>query len=120
MQSASFSHCPDPTSRVGQLLRFRQISLALSQLLLSPPAFRHVHHRTHVLNEVAGWIENGVSYYVDISELAAGMDDSIIRLEPCFLTLCRLDRLPKHGSIIGMDALIKRLKSRSSTVRIKT
>src|SRR5271166_4486484 len=105
MQCASFSYVPSPTSRMCELLRFCQIGLALPQLLLSPPAFRHIHHGTHVLNEVAGRVENGVSYHVDVSDLAAGMDDSVIRLVVELRTTRCRRYFPDLGVIIGMDTL---------------
>src|ERR1700756_1363992 len=46
-----------------------------------PPALGDVYHRTDELNEIAGWTENGMAYRVDVADLAAGMDDSVIELE---------------------------------------
>ena len=43
-----------------------------------------VHHGTHELDEIAGWAEDRAAYYVDISDLAARMNDSVIQLELCW------------------------------------
>jgi hypothetical protein len=61
-----------------------------------------------------------VCLWKDISELAARMNESAIQFEIRFFTLCCLDRCPKFGLIIRMDALKKRFVSRLFTVPIKT
>src|ERR1700688_266526 len=83
-------------------------------------ALGHVHHGTHVLNEIARWVENGVSYDVDVSDLASGMDDSVIRLiVDLVATRCRR-YFADLGLVVGMDALQECFEARQSVVRIKT
>src|SRR5712664_1297712 len=101
-------------------LCFRQVALASPQLLFGPFALGDVHHGTHEFNQIAGWAENGMAHPVDVSNLAAGMNDSVILLEICFHTQCCLGRCPLFGLIIRMDALEERFESRLSTVRVKT
>src|SRR5258708_4992555 len=120
MQCASFSDVPGPTSRMCELLRLCKMAAPLPRLVFSPPAFRHVHPGPHVLNEVAGWVEKGVSYHLDVSDLAAGMDDSVIRLVVEFGTPRCRRYFPDLGLIIRVDALQECFKSRQSVARIKT
>src|SRR5713226_1033581 len=61
-----------------------------------------------------------MAHDVDVSNLAAGMDDSVIQLELRLLAPCRVGCFPKFGLIIRMDKLKECFKSRFSTVRIKT
>src|ERR1700675_4330161 len=49
--------------------------------LLSPLVLSDVHHGTHELNKVARWTENGMPYCVDVPDIAAGMNDSVIKIE---------------------------------------
>jgi len=51
-------------------------------------------------DEIAGWTKNGMSHYVDVSDLAAGMNDSIVQLEFRFFTPCCLGRFPNSEVII--------------------
>jgi hypothetical protein len=109
-----------PTARVAEPLRFRQITFASAQGFFRPLAVGYVHHGTDEFNEIAGWAENGMAHHVDISDLAAGMNDSVIQLEIRSFTLCFLDRFPDSGLIIRMNALKEHFVSRLATVRIKT
>ena len=71
-------------SHGGHPVDVREVRLRLAQslaLFLRPLAFGDVHHGTHEFNEFAGWAENRMAHYVDISDLAAGMNDSVIQLE---------------------------------------
>jgi hypothetical protein len=55
-----------------------EIHLRLTQslaLFLRPVASGGVDHCTHKFNEIGGWAENGMAYHVDVSDLAAGMND---------------------------------------------
>ena len=65
----------------------------------------HHHHGTHGLNEIAGWAENRVAHSVDISDLAAGMNDSVIHFELRPFALCSLELFRDPGLIIRMNAL---------------
>src|SRR6266851_3619928 len=75
---------------------------------------------THEFNEIAGWAENGMAYCVDVSNLAAGMSDSVIHLELCFFTPCAIEVFSGLGLIMRMDALKECLESRLPTLRVKT
>src|SRR5271156_2797835 len=61
-----------------------------------------------------------MSDHMDVSNLAAGMNESVIQLVLCLLTACLLDCFPAPGLIIRMDALQERLVLRLSVARIKT
>jgi len=61
-----------------------------------------------------------MAYHVDVSDPAAGMNDSVIQFEVRVLTPCFLDRFAEFGLIIRMDALKERFVSRLPAVRIKT
>src|ERR1700692_2044282 len=61
-----------------------------------------------------------MAYRVDVPNLAAGMNNSVIHLELHLLTPCRVGYFPDSGLIIRMDALRKCFESRLSTVRVKT
>ncbi len=97
-----------------------EIRLRLAQRLFCPLALGYVDHSTDEFNEIAGLAWNGMAYHVDVSDPAAGMNDSVIQLELRVLTRCCLDRFANFGLIIRMDALKERFVSRLSTVRIKT
>src|SRR5713226_877771 len=101
-------------------LRFSQMGLARAQFFLRPFAFGDVNHGTHEFNQIAGWAENGMAHHVDVSNLAAGMNDSITQLELRLLAPRYLGCFPNLGLIIGMDAVHKCFESRFSTVRVKT
>src|SRR6266853_2277123 len=116
----SADNVPAETSRMAKPLRLRQIGLARAQFLLRPLALGDVDHGAHELNQIAGWAENGMAHHVDVSNLAAGMNDSVILLEICFHTQCCLGGCRLFGLIIRMDALEERFESRLSTVRVKT
>src|SRR6202022_3545241 len=68
-----------------------ELDFALPDLFFRPLALGDVDHGTHELNEIAGWAENRVTYYVDISDLAAGMNDSVVQLEVRPFALCSLE-----------------------------
>ncbi len=120
MQGVSSRYAPDPAPRMAKPLRLRQVGLARAQFFLRPFSLGDVNHGTHELNQIAGWAENGMAHPVDVSNLAAGMNDSVILLEICFHTQCCLGRCPLFGLIIRMDALEERFESRLSTVRVKS
>src|SRR5258708_14744520 len=62
-------------------LRFSQMGLARAQFFLRPFAFGDVNHGAHEFNQIAGWAKNRMAHHVDDSNLAGGMDDSVIQLE---------------------------------------
>src|SRR5467141_934517 len=101
-------------------LRFSQMGLARAQFFLRPFAFGDVNHGTHEFDQIAGWAENGMAHHVDVSDRAAGMNDSVIQPELRLLTPRCLGCLPNFGLIIRMDALKECFESRFSTVRVKT
>src|SRR5258708_13144425 len=61
-----------------------------------------------------------MAHHGDDSNLAAGMDDSVIQLELRLLAHRCLACFPKFGLIIRMDALKECFESRFSNVRVKT
>src|SRR6266446_8904399 len=101
-------------------LRFSQMGLARAQLFLRPLALGDVNDGTHKFNQVAGRAENGMGHRVDISNLAAGMNDSVIQLDLRLLAPRCLGCSPNFGLIIRMDALKECFESRFSTMRVKT
>src|SRR5271154_1486435 len=58
--------------------------------------------------------------HVDVSDLAAGMNNSILQLVLRVLTTRGVDRFPDFGLIFRNDALNKRFVAWLSTERIKT
>src|SRR6266404_8832824 len=101
-------------------LRLRQVCLAHAQFFFRPFTLGDVHHGTHDFNQIAGWAEKGMAHRVDVSNLAAGMNDSVIQLELRLLAPRCLGCFPSFGLIIRMDALKECFESRLSTVRVKT
>ena len=59
-------------------------------------------------------------HHVDVSNVAAGMNDSVIQLELRLLAPRCLGCSPNFGLIIRMDALKECFESRFSTMRVKT
>ena len=82
--------------------------------LLAALALGHVHHGTHELNDVAGWAENRAAHYVDISDLAAWINDSVVQFEVRTFARRSLDRSCDPGLIIRMNAFEECLESRLS------
>src|ERR1700694_1371834 len=78
-------------------------ALSITQRLC-PLVLGDVDHGTDEFNEIAGWTENGMAYCVDVPDLAAGMNDSVIELELSLFTACSFD-LFQPTLIIRMDAL---------------
>src|SRR5713101_4102827 len=105
---------------MAEPLRFCQMGLARSQLFLRLLALGNVNDGTHKFNQIAGWAENGMAHHVDVSDRAAGMNDSVIQLELRLLAPRCLGCFPNFGLIIRMDALKECFESRLSTVRVKT
>src|SRR5260370_25599228 len=101
-------------------LRLCQVSLAYEQFFFRPLTLGDVNHGTHEFNQIAGWAENGMAHYVDVSNLAAGMNDSVIQVGLCLLTPCCQGHFPELGLIIRMDTLKNCLESRQPIVRVKT
>src|SRR5260370_42141636 len=101
-------------------LCFRQVALASPQLLFGPFALGDVHHGTHEFDQIAGWAENRMAHSVDISNLAAGMNDSVIQLELRLLAPRCLGCFPNLGLIVRMNALKECFESRVSTVPLQT
>ncbi len=97
-----------------------KLPFALPDLLFRPIALGDVDHSTHELNQIAGRAEKRVAYYMDISDVAAGMNDSVIQLELGLLAPRCLGCFPNFGLIIRMDALKECFESRLSTVWVKT
>src|SRR5580692_6244062 len=87
---------------------------------LCPLLFGHVHQRTHEFNHIAGCAEDWVTYCVDISDLAAGMNDSAVQLELRPFAPCSLQRFHGPGLIIRMYALKDCFESWQPTLGVKT
>src|SRR5229473_2518569 len=120
MHGVSSRYFPDPTPRMAKPLRLGQMGLARAQFFLRPFALGDVDHGAYEFNQIAGWAENGMAHHVDVSNLAAGMNDSITQLELRLLAARCLSCFPNFGLIIRMDALKECFESRFSTVRVKT
>src|SRR5580704_6879097 len=84
---------------------------------LCPLALGYVDYGADVFNEIAGRTENGMAYCVDIPDLAAGTNDSVIELEPRLFTgyYCHEFYLP--GYIIRVNSLKERFDSWQYSVR---
>jgi hypothetical protein len=57
---------------------------------------------------------------VDVPDLAAGMNDSVIELEPRLFAGCSFELFYARGSIIRVKALIEYFDWRQTLVRVKT
>src|SRR5260370_311330 len=97
-----------------------KLPFALPDLLFRMFALGNVNNGTHKFNEIAGWAQNRMAYHVDVSDLAAGMNDPVIQLELRLLAPCCLGYFPELGLIFRMDALKKCFESRFFTMRVKT
>src|SRR5271167_3404812 len=97
-RGAQFSHGGD----AGYMSEFR---LRVAQRFFGALPFGDVHHGPDIFNEIARWTENGMTYGVDVPDLAAGMNEPVIHLVIHLLTACCLDYFPDPGLIIRMDAL---------------
>src|SRR5260370_33021599 len=93
---------------------------ARAPFFLRPFAVGDVNHGAHEFNQIAGWAKNRMAHHVDDSNLAGGMDDSVIQLELRLLAHRCLACFPQLGSIIRMDALKESFASRFSHMRVKT
>ena len=96
---------PDPAPCMGEPLRFGQIRLAPSQTLLCPLPLGYIDQGTHEFNNVAGWTENRMRHYLNVSDLAARTDDSAIQFVARFSADCRLYDIDVPVSIQRMNVL---------------
>ena len=108
------------SAHMAQSLRLAQVCFVLSQLFFPLFALGDVDHGAHKFREIVGWAEHGMAYHVDISDLATGMNDSVIDLITCPLASRCLDRFPYFGLIIRMNALKEPFVSRLFSEGIKT
>ena len=92
----------------------------LVERILCALALGVVNHGAHEFNEIAGWAEHRVADCVDVSNLTAGMNDSVIQVELRLFTPCSFVGFPGLGLIIRMDALKESFVSRLPTLRVKT
>jgi hypothetical protein len=97
-----------------------KLSLSLAQCLFGALAVGDIDYGTHKFNELAGWAQDWMGDRVDISDLTARINDSVIRLELSFFTLCRLDYFSEPCFVFRVDALNKGVESWQFTVRIKS
>src|SRR6202165_707261 len=94
-------------------------ALSITQRLC-PLVLGDVDHGTDEFNEIAGWTENGMAYCVDVPDLAAGMNDSVIELEPRLFTAFSFQLFHGPDLIIRVNALKECFDSRQLSVRVKT
>src|SRR3984957_1807306 len=87
---------------------------------LCPLALGDIDHRTNKFNEISGRTEDWVAYRLDLPDLAAGMNDSVIKLESCLFSACVFELIHCPGLIIGVNVLKKCFDSRQLVPRIKT
>jgi hypothetical protein len=98
---------------------FQDTALSITQGL-RPLTLGDVDHCTHESNQITGRVENGMAYCVDLPDLAAGMNDSVIELEPRLFTACSFDLFRGPTLIIRVNALNECFESRQLLVRVKT
>jgi hypothetical protein len=82
-------------------------SLTLAQRLFRPLAFGHVHIRADNFNKIAGRVENGMAYRVDVLESAVRKNRPENPFEVCPFTDCSLEDFGGPGSIVGMNVPVK-------------
>ncbi|MGA7106988.1 MAG: hypothetical protein WBV28_05365 [Terracidiphilus sp.] len=74
-------------------------------LFLRLPAVSDVDYGTHVFNEIAGWVDNGMAKRASVSDFAAGLNDPVIEFEIRPSAHCSLNHFRNTGSIVRMNAL---------------
>ena len=87
---------------------------------LCPLALGDVDHGADEFSKIAGGTEDGMAYCVDVSDLAAGMDDAVIELEPCLFSGCFCELCYGPGSIILVKPLKEYFDWWQTLVRVKT
>src|ERR1700686_1150568 len=87
---------------------------------LCPLALSDVDHGAHEFSKIAGGTEDGMAYCMDVSDLAAGMDDAVIELEPSLFAGCLFELCYGPGSVIRVKPLKEYFDWRQTLVRVKT
>ena len=87
--------------------------------LLRPLAFGDIDHGAHAFDEIAGRVENGVAYFVDIPDRAVRKNDSVVQFVVRPFTEWALKQFPGPGSILRMNALEKCFDGRDTRCRIE-
>jgi hypothetical protein len=87
---------------------------------LRPPAFGHVHHGPHDFDHIAGRAENRMADGLDLSDLTAGMHNSIAYVELCLIADCSPEMFCSSRPVIGMEALLQFFKPRRPPNGIET
>ena len=82
-------------------LRFAQ-PLPLSLRL---PAVGDVDYGTHIFNEIAERVENGMTKRASIPDFSAGMNDAVIEFELLLFTHRSLNHCGNSGLIVWMNGL---------------
>src|SRR5258708_35298945 len=96
------------------------MGLARAPFFLRPFALGDVNHGTHEFHQIAGWAENAMAQHMHVSNLAAGMSDSVIQVALRLLAARCLSCFPNFGLIIRMDALKECFEWPFYTERVKT
>src|SRR6266436_1542959 len=85
-----------------------ELHFTSAQFLLCSFTLSDVDHSTHEFNQIAGWAENGMAYCIDISDIALGMNDSVIQFELRLLANGSVELLPDCGPmVVRLDPLKK-------------
>jgi hypothetical protein len=88
----------------------REIRLYLAQslaLFIRSPAFRYVHQNAHEFADIAGRVENRMSYSVHVFSRAVWKNDPEMRLEILSFAIRPLSRFNDPSTIFRMHALYK-------------
>jgi hypothetical protein len=88
----------------------REISLYLAQsfaLLIRSPAFRYVHQNAHEFADIAGRVENRMSYSAHVFRRTVRKNDPEMRLEIRSFAIRPLGHFHDPSSIFRMRTLYK-------------
>src|SRR5213593_3874389 len=104
MHGFSSRHAPDPTPRMREPLRLRQVTLASPQRLFHPLALGGVHHRSNKL-KFSRFISFSMSHNVEMFDGGIRHQPSIFKIKILPLLRRALDYVFYLGSVFGMNAL---------------
>src|SRR5437667_5057369 len=104
MHGFSSRHAPDPTPRMREPLRLRQVALASPQRLFHALALGGVHHRSNKL-KFSQFISFSMSHNVEMFDGGIRHQPSIFKIKIVSLLRRALDYVFYLGSVFGMNAL---------------
>src|SRR3989442_8816161 len=104
MHGFSSRHSPNPTPRMREPLRLRQVTLASPQRLFHPLALGGVHHRSNKL-KFSRFISFSMSHNMEMFDGGIRHQPSIFKIKILPLLRRALDYVLYLGSVFGMNAL---------------